>query len=70
MKKCKSLTNSETASFCGQLALLLPAGINILESIQLMKEDAASDEDREILLQIETSLLDEKSFSVRDGGFS
>ncbi len=63
MKKYKSLTNSETASFCGQLALLLPAGISILEGIQLMMEDSADNESKELLLQIEAALLEEKGFS-------
>lgn len=62
MKKYKSLTNSETASFCGQLALLLPAGITLLEGIQLMEADAASDEGKELLAQIEASLISGKNF--------
>lgn len=62
MKKYKHLSNSETASFCGQLALLLPAGITPLESICLMSEDAASAEGRELLIQIEASLRDGLSF--------
>lgn len=62
MKKYKHLSDSETAFFCGQLALLLPAGITPLESICLMSKDTPSAEGRELLTQIEASLRNGMSF--------
>lgn len=63
MKKYKFLTNIEISSFCGQLAMLLPAGITPLESIQLMKEDTVPSEGKNLLTQIETALINGKKFS-------
>ena len=36
MKKAKMLNNAELASFCGELALLLPAGITPYDAILCM----------------------------------
>jgi type IV pilus assembly protein PilC len=62
MKKIKKLNNSEVASFCEQLSLLLPAGITPFESILLMSEDAMSEDGRLLLKNIEESLRDGNSF--------
>lgn len=45
----KPLTNSELATFCGQLALILRSGISTLEGISIMLEDAPSTEGRALL---------------------
>lgn len=39
MKKNKVLTNSEVASFCNQMAMILHAGISSFEGIAIMQED-------------------------------
>jgi type IV pilus assembly protein PilC len=62
MKKQKRLNNSEVAAFCSQLSLLLPAGITPFESIHLMLQDAASEQGKALLTQIEESLRDGESF--------
>ena len=38
----KSLSHSEIASFCSQMAMILRAGISSLEGIAIMKEEATS----------------------------
>jgi type IV pilus assembly protein PilC len=62
MKKQKRLNNSEVAAFCSQLSLLLPAGTTPFESIHLMLEDAATDQGKVLLTQIEETLRDGESF--------
>lgn len=61
MKKTKRLSNSEVASFCSQLSLLLPAGITPFESIHLMAEDTVSASGKSLLSEIEASLRDGQS---------
>ena len=43
------LTNSELSAFAEQMALVLHAGISAMEGISIMKEDAESPRDRQIL---------------------
>ena len=62
MKKNKKLTQDEIASFCGQLSLLLPAGITPYEAIILMREDSSDLQGKAILEQLETALKDGLSF--------
>ena len=62
MKKNKKLTQDEIASFCGQLSLLLPAGITPYEAIILMREDSSDRQGKAILEQLETALKDGLSF--------
>lgn len=57
-KKLKKLNNSEIASFCNQLSLLLPAGITPYESINLMFQDTVSSDGKELLKKIEECLKD------------
>ena len=52
----KSLSHSEIASFCSQMAMILRAGISSLEGIAIMKEEATSAEDQKILTAIYDSL--------------
>lgn len=58
MKKGKILNNYELVDFCGQLSLLLPTGIPLLDSIGLMAQDTSSEYAKALLAQIETSLRD------------
>ena len=58
MKKIKKLNNREVAAFCGQLSLLLPAGITPFDGISLMAQDTASDDGKALLTEIENSLRD------------
>lgn len=54
----KSLSHSEIASFCSQMAMILRAGISSLEGIAIMKEEATSAEDQKILTAIYDSLAE------------
>lgn len=58
MKKIKKLNNREVAAFCGQLSLLLPAGITPFDGITLMAQDTSSQDGKALLADIETSLRD------------
>lgn len=62
MKKTRMLNNAEVASFCSQLAMLLPAGITPYDAILLMLEDTASAEGKELLEMLVTSLKDGLTF--------
>ena len=62
MKRIKKLNSSETAVFCGQLSLLLPAGITPLESIRLMSDDSESAQGKVLLAKIEASLTNGAGF--------
>lgn len=48
----KPFSNTELSSFCGQMALILKAGISSMEGLQIMLEDATSSEETEILKQL------------------
>lgn len=58
MKKTKNLNNREVAAFCGQLSLLLPAGITPFDGISLMAQDTSSEDGKALLTEIENSLRD------------
>ena len=45
----KPFSSLELASFCGQTALILKAGISASEGLTIMMEDAASSEEKEVL---------------------
>lgn len=62
MKKMKRLNQEEVASFCSQLALLLPAGITPYEAIKLICEDTPDEKGNEILMHLEAALKDGLSF--------
>lgn len=63
MKTKKILSNAEVAFFCEQLAFLLPAGITPYEAIQLIYQDTSSDQGKELLSTMVSSLQDGSSFS-------
>ncbi len=50
----KPFSNLELSAFCGQTALILKSGISAIEGLTMMLEDAASNDEKEIL----TLLLD------------
>ena len=62
MKKTKMLTHAELASFCEELALLLPAGITPYDAILSMQEDSSSPQAKKLLEQISSSLSEGFSF--------
>ena len=62
MKKAKMLNNAELASFCGELALLLPAGITPYDAILCMQEDSSSPQALELLNAIASSLQNGMTF--------
>ena len=45
----KPFSSLELSSFCGQIALILKAGISSLEGLTIMMEDASSTEEKEVL---------------------
>lgn len=51
------LSNTETAAFCSQLSMLLHSGISALEGISILKEDAHSKSEEQILTQIYDTLM-------------
>ena len=42
-------SNMELSSFCGQMALILKSGISVSEGLDIMLEDASSDEEKAVL---------------------
>lgn len=42
-------SNMELSSFCGQMALILKSGISVTEGLDIMLEDASSDEEKAVL---------------------
>lgn len=58
----KPLTNTEVASFCGQISLILKSGISAVEGISIMLEDAQTAEEKALLKSIYDTLLETGSF--------
>ena len=48
----KPFSNMELSSFCGQMALVLKSGISAWEGLQIMLEDASSDDEKAVLHMI------------------
>ena len=44
-----SLSNLELSAFCEQMAMILRAGISVIEGISIMKEDAQTAAEQELL---------------------
>ena len=55
-RKQKQLSNEELALFCEQFAMTLDAGLNHMDGISVMLEDAMSEEGKKILVSILDSL--------------
>ena len=66
----KAFNNEETAAFCGQMALILKAGISALEGLTLMKEDVSSAEEEKILTFLADQVMDHGSLyqAMSDSG--
>lgn len=45
----KPFSNMELSSFCGQIALILKSGISSTEGLEIMLEDASSEEEKSVL---------------------
>lgn len=52
----KPFSSLELSSFCGQIALILKAGISSLEGLTIMQEDASSPDEKEILNALLTNM--------------
>lgn len=52
----KPFSSLELSSFCGQIALILKAGISSLEGLTIMLEDASSTEEKEVLNALLTNM--------------
>lgn len=57
-RKFKKLSNAEIAAFCRQMAMVLQAGISSLEGIAILRDEAESKEDAEILTLIYNALAE------------
>ena len=55
----RRLTNLEIASFCNEMAMILKAGISSLEGVDLLREDAQTEAEKELLEQIYQSVINE-----------
>lgn len=55
MKKTRLLSNAEIASFCRQTAMIIKAGITPAEGMNILKNDTADSEGKELLEQISLS---------------
>ena len=58
----KTLSNTEVASFCSQMGMILHAGIPAIEGITIMKEDAASSQEEAILRDIYDTFMETGTF--------
>lgn len=63
MKKMKALSNAEITTFCGQLSLLINAGITPVESIQILLKDIDNPKGKELLEDILSNTSEGLSFS-------
>ncbi len=55
----KTLTNTELSYFCGQMSLILRAGISSIEGLYMMQDDSeASEEERKLYTEIKKHLDD------------
>ena len=52
------LTNLEIASFCSEMAMILKSGISALEGVDLLREDAQTKAEKELLDEIYQSVMD------------
>ena len=52
------LTNLEIASFCSEMAMILKSGISSLEGVDLLREDAQTKAEKELLDEIYQSVSD------------
>ncbi len=57
-KKITPLSNTEAASFCSQMALILRSGISSVEGISIMMEDANGAGEKELLKQIYDTIIE------------
>ncbi len=56
-KKLTPFSNMEAASFCSQMAIILKSGISSIEGITIMLEDASQENEKQLLLQIQETLM-------------
>lgn len=55
-QNARMLQNNEIASFCSQMAMILHAGISVLEGVEMMAEDVDTNQGKAILQEINQSL--------------
>lgn len=58
----KALSNPEIASFCGQMSMMLSAGITVSEALRLLQADAESDEGKDIIFSMVAELDNGSNF--------
>ncbi len=56
-KKLTPFSNMEAASFCSQMAIILKSGISSIEGITIMLEDVSQENEKQLLLQIQETLM-------------
>lgn len=59
----KPFSNTELSSFCGQIALILKSGISAVEGLQIMLEDASSEDEKAILDTLYTDMTENGSLA-------
>lgn len=64
MKKQKALSNAEISSFCRQTAMIIKAGITPAEGMNILKNDTADKEGKELLEQIALSCRQGNPFHI------
>lgn len=64
MKQKKQLSNNEISSLCGQIALILKAGITPKDGLEILLHDTKDDQTREIIQELLTSSNNGDLFST------
>ncbi len=71
MKQTSKLSNLEISSFCGQMALILKAGITPRDGLDILLHDSKDDNTKEFIQTLLTSSQQGNSFttSIKESGF-
>ncbi len=62
-KYIKPLSNTETAAFCSQMAMILKSGISSVEGISILLEDVDDPDEKNLLTVLNDTLIQTGDFS-------
>ena len=62
-KNIKPLSNTETAAFCSQMAMILKSGISSVEGISILLEDVDDPDEKKLLTVLNDTLIQTGDFS-------
>ena len=62
-KYIKPLSNTETAAFCSQMAMILKSGISSVEGISILLEDVDNPDEKNLLTALNDTLIQTGDFS-------